>query len=152
VRPLGPAFVLALALPTACQDGSLFTSGLDPQVCEDSIPSACGAMARCVLDSEHYLEGRFPGAQRFAIHTTGETDLHVDVLLKDRVSPGTSLRLQVSEPNCVEKSLYDSAGKDIFQDTGPDGTLTIPVHVTEPGDHLVEISADAYCSYQLRFE
>lgn len=143
---------MVVALAPACHENAVFTAGLEAQVCEDSIPSACGAMARCVLDTEHYLEGRFPGSQRFAIHTAGEADLRFDILLGDRRSPGTSLRLQVSEPTCVEKSLYDSAGKDIFQDTGPDGILSIPVHVRDPGDHLVEINSDAYCSYQLRFE
>lgn len=143
---------LASALALSCHDNAVFTAGLEAQVCEDSIPSACGAMARCVLDTDHYLEGRFPGAQRFAIHTAGETDLRFDILLGERHSPGTFLRLQVSEPTCVEKSIHDSAGKDIFQEAGPDGYLSIHVHVREPGDHLVELSSDAYCSYQLRFE
>lgn len=144
--------VLALALACACQENSVFALGLEAQVCEDSIPSACGAMARCMLDRDHYLEGRFPGAQRFAIHTTSETDLTFEVLLEDRHSPGSFLRLQVSEPTCMEKSLYDSGGKDIFQDTATDGVLKIPVRLRQPGDHLVELSSDAYCSYKIKFE
>jgi hypothetical protein len=147
-----PGLVVALALACACQETSVFTQGRELQICEDSIPSACGAMARCVLDRDHYLEGRFPGAQRFAIHTTGETELKFDILLEERHSPGTSLRLQVFEPTCTEKSLYDSAGKDIFQDVGNDGVLSIPVRVHEAGDHLVELSADAYCSYKLKLD
>jgi hypothetical protein len=27
----------------------------------------------------------------------------------------------------------------------------MPIHTTRPGDHLVELSSDAYCSYVLRF-
>lgn len=144
--------VLALTLACACQESSVFALGLDPQVCEDSIPSACGAMARCVLDRDHYLEGRFPGAQRFAIHTMGEADVTFEVLLEDRHAPGSFLRIQVSEPTCMEKSLYDSGGRDIFQDSATNGVLRIPLHLRRPGDHLVELSSDAYCSYKLKFE
>jgi hypothetical protein len=136
----------------ACNNESFFTLGRDRTVCEDSIPTACGATARCVLDTDHYLDGDFPSGRRFIVRTIGEADLKFEIYLDERHAPGTSLRLVVSEPSCNEKDdPYDSAGTDIFQSAGGDGILTIPVHTTRPGDHLVELSSDAYCSYVLRF-
>ena len=135
----------------ACSNESFFTVGLDRTACEDSIPTACGSTARCVLDTSHYLDGDFPSGRRFIVRTTGEADLKFEIYLDNRNSPGTSLQLQVSEPSCNEKESYDSAGKDIFQDSGADGILAIPIHTVRPGDHLVELSSDAYCSYVLRF-
>ncbi len=143
------AFVLLA--PCACNDRSSFTMGRDRVACEDSIPTACGAMARCVLDTGHYLDGDFPSGRRFIVRTKGEADLKFEIYLDDRHAPGTSLRLEVSEPSCSEKSTYDSAGSDIFTKAGSDGVLAMPLHVTRPGDHLVELSSDAYCSYALRF-
>ena len=133
-----------------CDNESFFKIGRDPLTCEDSIPTACGATARCVLDTKHYLEGDFPSGRRFIVRTSGESDLKFEIYLDNRHAPGTSLRLEASEPSCNEKTTYDSAGTDIFQDAGADGILAIPVHTVRPGDHLVELSSDAYCSYVLR--
>jgi len=144
------AFTLVAVGLAACSNDSFFTVGRDRLTCEDSIPTACGSTARCVLDDEHYLDGQFPSARRFIVRTAGEVDLKFEIYLDDRHTPGTSLRLEVSEPSCNEKSTYDSAGKDIFQSSGADGILAIPLHVVRPGDHLVELSSDAYCSYVLR--
>jgi hypothetical protein len=104
-----------------------------------------------VLDASHYLDGDFPSARRFIVRTMGEADLKFEIYLENRHAPGTSLRLEVSEPSCNEKELFDSAGADIFQEAGADGIISIPIHTTRPGDHLVELSSDAYCSYVLRF-
>ena len=120
-------------------------------VCEDSIPTACGTTARCVLDTSHYLDGNFPSARRFIVRTMGESDLKFEIYLDNRHAPGTSLRLEVSEPSCNEKATFDSAGADIFREAGEDGIIAMPIHTTRPGDHLVELSSDAYCSYVLRF-
>lgn len=149
---LRASIILALAslAGSGCSNESFFTVGRDPVTCEDSIPTACGSTARCVLDSNHYLKGDFPSGRRFIVRTTGEADLKFEIYLDDRHSPGTSLRLEVSEPSCNERSTYDSAGVDIFRLTGDDGILSIPMHVVRPGDHLVELSSDAYCSYVLR--
>jgi hypothetical protein len=140
--------VLGLA---ACNDQSFFTIGRERVVCADSIPTACGSTARCVLDTGHFIDGDFPSGRRFIVRTTGEADLKFEIYLDERHAPGTTLRLEVSEPSCNEKVTYDSAGKDIFQASGADGILAIPVHTVRPGDHLVELSSDAYCSYVLRF-
>ena len=139
-----------IGLP-ACSNESHFTLGRDRTVCEDNIPTACGTIARCVLDTDHYLDGEFPSGRRFIVRTMGEADLRFELYLDDRHAPGTSLRLEVSEPSCNEKSIYDSGGVDIFKAAGDDGIIAMPVHTTRPGDHLVELSSDAYCSYFLRF-
>lgn len=142
--------ILCLVGLGTCSNESFFTIGRDRIVCEDSIPTACGATARCVLDEDHYLSGDFPSGRRFLVRTQAEADLKFEIYLDHRGAPGTSLRLEVSEPGCSEKSLWDSAGVDIFKSAGADGILTIPVHTTHPGDHLVELSSDAYASYVLR--
>ena len=144
------ALAFALFGLGACTSESFFTLERDRTVCEDSIPTACGTTARCVLDTSHYLDGDFPSARRFIVRTMGESDLKFEIYLDNRHAPGTSLRLEVSEPSCNEKQLFDSAGADIFQRAGASGIIAMPIHTTRPGDHLVELSSDAYCSYVLR--
>lgn len=142
--------VLLLGLG-ACDNGSYFKLGRERAVCEDSIPTTCGSTARCVLGTDQYLDGDFPSGRRFIVRTTGEADLKFEIYLDNRRSPGTSLRLVVSEPSCNEKETYDSAGTDIFQQAGADGIIAMSMHTVRPGDHLVELSSDSYCSYVLRF-
>ena len=146
-RAVFPCLLLALS---GCSNESFFTLGRDHTVCEDTIPTACGMAARCVLDTSHYLDGEFPSGRRFIVRTPGEADLKFEIYFVERHAPGTSLILDVSEPSCNEKETYDSGGVDIFQAAGEDGIIAIPIHTTRPGDHLVELSSDAYCTYDLR--
>src|SRR4051812_33382068 len=67
--------LVPLLLP-GCADDALFTIGLDKQVCEGNFPTACGAVARCVLDTGHYLTGNFPTSQRFIVRTDGEATVN----------------------------------------------------------------------------
>jgi len=144
-----PLLAAALLLLPGC-DVQTFTVGLDREPCEANLPTACGAVAHCVLDSEHYLDGEFPSARRFIIRTDGEASFELQFLIFDQRTPGTELLVIVHEPSCGERYTWDSGGKDLFRMTGSDGVLRVPFHVVQRGDHLVEITADAYASYALR--
>ena len=151
MRALGPAAVgLGLGLGLGCGDQSTFAVGRDLQICDSNLPTACGLAARCVLDDTHYLQGRFPSARRFIVRTAGEATIRFQLLLTDEHTPGTELQFIVHEPGCGDRQTWDSAGQDPFRLTGGDGVLSVPVHVTQPGDHLVEFVSDAYCAYALK--
>jgi hypothetical protein len=141
-----------LAPAAGCGDESTFALGRELEVCEENLPTACGISARCVLDTDHYLEGTFPNARRFIARAAGGTTMHFQVLLTDQYAPGTELQLTVHEPNCAESHVYDSAGQDLFRVAGSDGVILIPMLVSRPGDHLVEVVSDAYCSYALKWD
>lgn len=142
--------VAAACLLAGCGEDSTFALGLDLEVCEANLPTACSVSARCVLDGRHYLSGRFPSARRFIVRTEGEADLGFAILLTDERAPGTTLEVTVHEPNCADRVTWDSAGRDLFRLVGSDGVLLVPAAVRRAGDHLVEIVSDAYCGYALR--
>jgi hypothetical protein len=149
----GPAVVGALFL-VACEDPTLFTSGSSEISCHDTIPSVCGKTAHCVIDGNHYLKGTFPGAEQFVVRTTGAETLTFEFLLDDRMSSGTMLKLTSTEPDCALQTTYNSAdmSRDIFQLAGASGILSFPIRIEMPGDHLVEFSSDAYCSYVMKYD
>lgn len=150
-RRLGPALAVLLAGATpGCDTDSYFTLGRDLEICEQNLPTACGPTARCVIDEGNYLSGKFPSARRFIVRTGGEADLLFEFLFFDRRAPGTELRVVFYEPTCGDRSIYDSAGQDVFRLSGEDSILAVPMRAVQPGDHLVEISSDAYTSYSLR--
>ena len=39
------------------------TAGDSLNQCQDNIPAACGDIAHCVLGTDQYLQGQFPGSQ-----------------------------------------------------------------------------------------
>jgi hypothetical protein len=144
--------LLAVALFLAgCSDDAAFTLGLDHQVCEDNIPTACGAVARCVLDRQHYIDGSFPSSQQLIVRTDGEADLVFQIYLTDERAPGDDLGLSVEEPTCGESHSFDSAGRDPFRLAGSDGIVRIPLRVDQRGDHLVQLFCNAYASYTLKW-
>ena len=127
------------------------TAGDSVNVCNASIPAPCGSIAHCALDSDQYLSGHFPGSQTFILRTTTPQRVTFFFQFDDRISAGTVLSLTSSEPDCAEQSSYTSQG-DLFSLSGATGVLSFPITMTEPGDHLIQFSSDAYCSYQLAYQ
>jgi hypothetical protein len=127
-----------------------FTSGTSLNQCQDTIPAACGSTAHCVLDGDQYLQGQFPGAQVFIVRTTGPQTVTFSFVFQNRVSPGTQLTLTSTEPDCSGVSSYTSQG-DLFELAGASGVLSFPIEMMSAGDHLIQFSSDAYCSYELRY-
>jgi hypothetical protein len=149
-RPLVLALVVALGgtfLLASC--GVTAGDGVNP--CDQNIPAACGTIAHCVLDNDEYLQGQFPGSNSFVVNTVGPQMVTFSFQFTDRVSAGTTLTLTSTEPDCCERSTYMNPG-DIFQLAGASGVLSFPITMTQAGDHLIQFSSDAYCSYQLSYQ
>jgi hypothetical protein len=148
-RRLGSVLMVGLAgFALSCQ----FTQGNSLNECTDTIPAACGDTAHCVLESDQYLQGFFPGSQTFIVRTTQTVDVTFSFVFTNRVSPGTAgLSLTSTEPDCSQQSSYTSEG-DLFQLAGASGIVSFPIHMATPGDHLVVFSSDAYCSYQVKYQ
>jgi hypothetical protein len=127
------------------------TAGGSLNACQDNIPAPCGAVAHCVLDSSEFLSGQFPGSQVFIVRAEAPEMITFSFEFTNRISAGTFLNLTSTEPDCSERSTYMNTS-DIFQMAGANGILSFPITMTEPGDHLVQFSSDAYCSYQLSYQ
>ena len=143
---------IALLLIAGCGDASTFTFGHDLETCESNVPTACTLSAGCVLDSNRYLEGRFPSARRFVARTAGDSTLRIGFLFTDERAPGTELVVTVHEPGCGDRTTWDNGGRDLFRMADTSGVLVIPLRVNQPGDHLVEFVSDAYCGYALKLD
>ena len=84
------------------------------------------------------------------MRTEGEADLRLGFLLSERRAPGTLMEVTAYEPNCGDRSIWDSQGRDLFRLAGEDGVLLTTLHVRRPGDHLIELVSDAYSRYALK--
>ena len=128
-----------------------FAGARDENICDSTIP-VCNTTGGCVLDEDHYLKGEFPGTRRFVVRTHGEAKVKVRVYFDMPKSPGADTNIYVYESGCVERFAFETAGRDIFREAGPDQEFSWETKVYQEGDHLVEINSDAVSSYYLRVD
>jgi hypothetical protein len=127
------------------------TAGDTLNQCQDNLPAPCNTVAHCVLDSDQYLTGQFPGSQVFVVRTDTAQQVTFSFTFDNRISAGTGLRLTSTEPDCSGESSYQSNG-DLFELSGASGVLSFPITMMDPGDHLIQFTSDAYCSYTLSYQ
>jgi hypothetical protein len=125
-----------------------FAGGRDENVCDSTVP-VCSTSGGCVLDEDHYLAGNYPGARRFIVRTRGQAVITLTVYFTEARSPGADSNFYIYETGCVERFAYETAGRDIFREAGPDMQFSFSARVYQGGDHLVEVNSDAVSEYFL---
>jgi hypothetical protein len=142
---------LAIASPFLLPSCGGVAAGDSLNQCTETIPAPCGDIAHCVLDTNEYLQGTFPGTQIFVIRISAPAMVTFSFQFTNRISAGTTLALTSTEPDCSQTSTYMNPG-DIFKLAGAGGILSFPITMTEVGDHLIQFNSDSYCSYQLSYD
>jgi hypothetical protein len=124
-------------------------------VCVDAYV-VCHRPTGCVLDSDHYVEGVFPGMRRVVIETEEpDIKLSVRMFFSTTQSPGTELLIQLKEPNCIVDIYHGREHMqdvDLFHEAGDDRTLMFELFSGREGEHLLEIYSDAAAEYLLIVE
>ncbi len=150
------AVSLGLLSTTACitAEGA-FVAGKLPALCDDAY-YICNVTAGCLLDSDHYIEGVFPGTRRVVVETTeANAEMRVRMLLRQTEAPGTELLMQMYEPDCTLDTILARAhleDVDLFEEAGDDRTLIFDLQVYNIGEHLFEVFSDASTEYDLIIE
>jgi hypothetical protein len=145
---LGAALVVA-----GCQSQEqAFTEGRLEDLCAGAIP-ICALKAACVLDTDEFVRGTFPGAQRLiAVSDLDRQSLRVRLLLTEMVFPGTELEISVFSLGCGRAETEQRVDVDLFELAGDDRTLEFSFPLDEKGDHLVEVFSDMSAEYVLTFD
>lgn len=153
------AAVCAVALITLTAAGcesqeEEFTHGRLEQLCQGAIP-ICDLYAGCVLASDEFIAGRFPGAQRAIVPVeSGQHRLRIRLLFSEMVFPGTEFLLQVNDVGCGRVEQEQLLDVDVFGRAGGDRVLQFDVDLKDDdgGDRLVEIFSDMAASWLLVIE
>lgn len=125
----------------------IFTSGRIENVCSSAIP-ACGEMAGCVLNSDQYLSGEFPGGQVVIVRTESErTRIVARFLLSQEMYPGTLMSVRGCSIGCAQCDEQITKDKNLFEVAGNDGILEYDLDVEGRGDHEVEFFSDMAAKY-----
>jgi len=144
----GTLLALAAASVSGCQSREeIFTGGRIENRCNGAIP-VCGQQAACVLSTDQYIRGTFPGGARVIIRTDVDpARLVTRFLLIDQTFPGTEMQVRAYDTGCgdFDEQLYRDV--DLFDLAGDDGTLEYHLDVEGRGDHMVELFSDMGSGY-----
>lgn len=138
---------------SACQTAEEeFVSGKLLSLCDDAY-WLCDVPAGCNLDSNHYVEGAFPGVRRVVVETD-ETDMDVQVRLyfTNAITGGTELLVQLYESDCIlDRQMGQGymVDVDILDEAGDDRVLIFDLHVMQEGEHVLEIYSDMTSEFLL---
>ena len=129
-----------------------FTHGRLEKLCEASLP-ICNTRVTCTLDTESYLKGAFPGAERAMIYTPHPlTTVTIHFLINEQIYPGTEMLVRAHQIGCVEISEERLENVDIFTRAGDDKILSFSFDLEGRGDHLIEWFADATARYSVAID
>lgn len=147
------SWLLGLLLLNGCQSAEdAFTDGRIEQLCDRSVP-VCNSQASCVLSTDQYLEGAFPGGLKIIVRTeTDEATLIVRTLLTDPRFPGTEYQVAAYDTGCSVPEEVLIQDQDLFDLAGDDGVIEHHLQVTGRGDHLVELFSDMSASFLFRVD
>lgn len=136
--------VLLVATVAACDPGSedAFTQGRAYDSCVQSINACPGQTATCVLDDKRFARTQFPGSINFMVEADPDSQIEVLIYLSDQRDAGFSTRIYWYEPGCSDVYVYDSAGRDLFEEAEETHIIQKKEKIYEGGEHLIEINSD----------
>jgi len=145
------------SLPTECNtiffaEPLFFTLGRTSNPCTDSVP-VCDDIAACVLSSDQYLHGLFPGGQRLIVPTEiDQAHLITRFLLVEQRYAGTEILVRAYSTDCGDYDEGHAEGVDLFELAGDDGIIEYGLDVSGLGDHMVELYSDMSADFMFRID
>lgn len=146
--------ILVLVASALCACGSRkddFVGGRVQDLCNGTWP-VCGTTAGCYIGSESFVEGGFPGEQRFVIHLDQPSTVRVRVLLDGVASAGTETRIDFFEAGCASRVQDTATGIDFTDEAERLGEFDRSADLDSIGDHLIQITSDAQAQYTLEVQ
>ena len=152
MKNLLPLFLVLAALVSCQTAQEEFIGDRLLEICNDSY-MLCNFPTGCVLNSDHYVKGSFPGVRRVVVESDERNaEFSVRLFLKNMKGSGTEMLVQLYEPNCTvntENGRVHLEDVDIFDEAGDDHTLVFTTGVEGEGEHVLEIYSDASTEYLL---
>jgi hypothetical protein len=123
-----------------------FIAGRVRDACNQTWP-VCGTTAGCYIGEESYLEGTFPGQQRFVIHLDQPSTVKLRVYLDSVSSAGEQTRIDFFEAGCGSRVQQVSTVTDFADESQRLGEYDRSADLDQLGDHLIQITSDAQANY-----
>jgi hypothetical protein len=147
------SFALASLCFSACMTAEdIFTSGRIENICSNAIPT-CADVAGCVLNSDQYLRGEFPGGQVVIVRTeVDQARVVARFLLSQEMYPGMLMSVSACSTGCGQCDEEINKDQNLFKLAGDDGILEYHLDIQGRGDHKVEFFSDMASKYLFTIE
>jgi hypothetical protein len=119
--------------------------------CDASWP-VCSRVAGCILGTESYAEGRFPGRGQFIVQVPEAATVKVRFYLEDVTSSGEETVVLFHEEGCRARTRQAADGRAVLDTMEKFGEFTREADLTGVGDHLIEFESDMQARYIVKVD
>nr|WP_225936901.1 hypothetical protein [Myxococcus sp. RHSTA-1-4] len=146
------AVLLFTVLAVACGDSR--DDFIGPRVkdaCDAAWP-VCSRVAGCILGTESYAEGRFPGRGQFIVQVPEASTIKVSFYLEEVSAAGEETVVLFHEEGCRARTREAADGRTVLDMMEKAGEFTREADVTGVGDHLIEFESDMQARYVVKVD
>ena len=119
--------------------------------CDATWP-VCSQVAGCILGTERYAEGRFPGQGQFIVQVPEAATVKVSFFLEDVTSAGEETVVLFHEEGCRARTREAADGRTVQDLMEKFGEFTREADLTGVGDHLIEFESDMQARYVVKVD
>jgi hypothetical protein len=120
-------------------------------LCNSSWP-VCDGYASCLMGSESYTEGNFPGSNQIIVQTLAASNIELSFLLSDLTAAGGTFSIVWWEPGCTAAVRTNVDGQVVAAESQSVGVFARSAQLNVAGYHLVTYQATTQASYLLKVD
>jgi hypothetical protein len=120
-------------------------------LCNTSWP-VCDGYASCLLGSESYTQGNFPGGGRVIVQTVATSNVTLSFLLSDLTAAGGTFSMVWYEPGCTDAVRTAVDGQVVAAESQAIGVFARTAQLNVAGYHLVTYQTTTQASYLLKVD
>jgi len=119
--------------------------------CDAAWP-VCNRVAGCILGTESFSEGRFPGRGQFIVQVPEAATVKVRFYLEDVASAGEEMVVLFHEEGCRSRAREAVNGRAVLDTVEKFGEFSREANLTGVGDHLIEFESDMQARYLVKVD
>ncbi|MCP3105046.1 hypothetical protein LZ198_39890 [Myxococcus sp. K15C18031901] len=119
--------------------------------CDATWP-VCNRIAGCILGSESWAEGRFPGHGQFIVQVPEASTVKVSFFLDEVTAAGEETVVLFHEDGCRARTRKATAGRSVLDQMEKFGVFSLEADVIGVGDHLIEFDSDLQGRYAVKVD
>jgi hypothetical protein len=120
-------------------------------LCNTSWP-VCDGVASCLLGSESYTQGNFPGSGRVIVQTVAASNITLSFLFSDLTAAGETFSIVWYEPGCTSTVRADVDGQVVAAESQAIGIFSRSAQLNVAGYHLVTYQTTTQASYLMKVD
>jgi hypothetical protein len=120
-------------------------------LCNSSWP-VCDGYASCLMGSESYTQGNFPGSGQIIVETLAASNIQLSFLLTDLTAAGGDFSIVWWEPGCNSAVRTTVDGQVVAAESQAIGVFARSAQLNVAGYHLVTYQSTTQASYLLKVD